>query len=266
MIKEIDELNKKSSFSFADLVKIMKVLRSENGCPWDREQTHESIRKNFIEETYEVCEAIDKKDSELLCEELGDVLMQVVFHAALAAEEGAFTEDDVINGVCRKLIRRHPHVFGDATAETSAGVLKLWDAVKTKEKSEAGVSASMARVPRQLPALMRAQKLQSKAKKLGYDFANLTEAADKLSEEKAELFEAISKDSPTLREEVGDLIFSAVNVARLLDLDAEECLTASADKFQARITAIEEQAVAEGVDLKALSAEERDARWERVKE
>ena len=176
----------KAEYGFEDLLRIMDILRGEGGCPWDREQTHESIRKNFIEEVYEACEAIDLKDNTLLCEELGDVLLQVVFHADMAEDEGAFDINDVCDGVCRKLILRHPHIFGDTKAGTSAEVLDNWEAIKRIEKGQKTYSDSIRQVAKSLPALMYAEKVQKKAKKAGFDWPDISGALDKIDEEKAE--------------------------------------------------------------------------------
>ena len=207
----------KSNYNFYDLVKIMSLLRSPEGCPWDREQTHKSIRRDFLEECYEAIEAIDTDDRDLLLEELGDVLLQVVFHAEIEAEKNSFTADDVCDGICKKLIIRHPHVFGDVTAEDSEAVLKNWDAIKMQTKSQKSNSEVMHSVSVALPALIRADKVQNKARKIGFDFPDVNAALDKLSEEVSELKEAILKNqSDSIQAELGDVLFSAVNVGRLL--------------------------------------------------
>ncbi len=257
----------KQKYSVDDLVEIMRILRSENGCPWDREQTHESIRKNFIEETYEAIEAINKKDSHLLCEELGDVLMQVVFHAQMEAEKQVFDFSDVADGVCQKLIERHPHVFGDTAVDSSDDVLRNWDKIKSESKQRKTVTDKMDSVPRELPALMRADKIQRQAAKVGFDWDKLEDAAQKLTEEQAELTAAVqANDRENMLEELGDLLFSAVNVARKLDIDPEEALTAATDKFQSRFTAVEALANQRGIVMSESALSTLDRLWDEVKE
>lgn len=257
----------KQKYTVEDLVAIMRVLRSENGCPWDKEQTHESIRKNFIEETYEAVEAIDRKDSHLLCEELGDVLMQVVFHAQIEAEKQVFDFSDVADGVCKKLIERHPHVFGDVHVDTADEVLVNWDAIKSASKQRNTVTDKMLAVPRQLPALMRAEKIQGRASKVGFDWDSVDGAFAKLAEESAELKSAASEaDKPHIEEELGDLLFSAVNVARFLKVDPEEALTRATDKFQNRFSVVETLAAERGIDIQSASLETLDRLWDEAKE
>ncbi len=264
--KSINKYVSEEKFGFEDLVAIMSLLRSEEGCPWDREQNHASIRQNLIEECYEAIEAIDRKDDALLCEEIGDVLMQVVFHAEIAKSEKSFDISDVCDGVCRKLIHRHPHVFGDTVAATSGEVLRNWDEIKKKDKAISSGSSVMNTVSRSLPALMRAEKVQKKAKHEGFDFKDASEASAKLSEELSEFSEAVSKgDKAEIKEELGDLIFSAVNVARLSGVSAEEALTFSTDKFVERYEKCEKLASSEGKTFSALSMKEKDEYWERVK-
>ena len=188
----IQDFQFKQKYNVEDLVEIMRILRSENGCPWDREQTHESIRKNFIEETYEVIEAINKADSHLLCEELGDVLMQVVFHAQMEAEKQVFDFSDVADGVCKKLIERHPHVFGDVEVQSADDVLVNWDKIKSAKKQRKTTADKMQSVPRELPALMRADKIQSQAAKVGFDWDTPDGALQKIPEETTELLQAVS--------------------------------------------------------------------------
>ena len=249
-----------------DLVSIMRLLREPGGCPWDAEQTHESIKKNLIEETYEVIEAINKKDSVLLCEELGDLLMQVVFHAQMEAELGSFNIGNVTDGVCKKLIERHPHVFGDIKVRSSDEVLTNWDSIKRKSKGQKSSGEAMQSVPRELPALMRATKIQKKAASCGFDWQEIDGALDKLREEIDELSAAISKqDSANAFEELGDVLFSAVNVSRFLRCDAEEALTAANDKFMSRFISVEQLAKEKGVELNMLSLEELDKLWDTAK-
>lgn len=256
----------KNSYTVQDLVDIMRLLRLPGGCPWDAEQTHESIKKNLIEETYEVIEAINKKDSDLLCEELGDLLMQVVFHAQMENELGVFDFDSVADGVCKKLIERHPHVFGEVTVSGVDDVLTNWDDIKRKTKGQKNTTESMLSVPRELPALMRATKLQKKAADVGFDWSDVSGALDKLEEEIKELRQAVeNNDRANMSEELGDVLFSAVNVSRFIKSDAEEALTAASDKFLSRFTVVEKLAQERGMDMRSESLEELDKLWDEAK-
>ena len=227
----------KSQYTCADLTDIVRLLRSPGGCPWDREQTHKSIRRDLLEEAYEVAEAIDQESPEHLREELGDLLLQVVFHAVLAQEEGLFDLDDVAGGICKKLIYRHPHVFGDVTVDS---------------------------VARSLPALWRAEKVQKKAAKVGFDWPDVSGALDKVFEEAGELRDAMAGNG-NAEEEFGDLLFAAVNVGRFLKLDPEASLTAATDKFAARFRRVEDAARAEGKKLEDMTLAEMDALWDKSK-
>ena len=256
----------KEKYGIEDFIEIMRILRAPGGCPWDREQNHESIKKNLIEETYEVIEAINKKDVPLLREELGDLLMQVVFHTIMEEEKGNFGFDDVTDEVSKKLIIRHPHVFGDVQADTVDKVLSNWDAIKNSTKGRKTTSESMISVPRELPALMRAAKLQKKAADVGFDWNDVSGALDKIYEEADELKAAVeSGNAQAINEEFGDLLFSAVNVSRFLKIDAEESLTAASDKFLDRFSKVEAEAQSRGIDMKTASLEELDAIWNEVK-
>ncbi len=262
----MENFNFKDKYGFEDLCRIMTVLRSPGGCPWDREQTHASIKKSFIEETYEVIEAINKDDKTLLCEELGDVLLQVVFHAEMEREVGSFNIDDVCDGICKKLIERHPHVFACESAETSKDVLEKWDVIKRRTKGQETQGASMQAVPIELPALMRAQKLQSKAKKAGFDWEKADGAFDALKSEIKELEEAYaSGNREEIEDEFGDVLFSAVNVSRFLDVDSEEALTASSNKFLRRYLIVEKLALERGIDMKQTPIDELDKLWDEAK-
>ena len=256
----------KETYTISDLLEIMRLLRAPDGCPWDRVQTHESIRQNFIEETYEVVEAIDKADYALMREELGDVLMQVIFHSIMEEETGRFTFDDVCDEVCKKLILRHPHVFGTVDAETPEEVLRNWDAIKMQSKSQEKVADSVDDVARSLPALMRAQKVQKRSAKSGMDFADAAQAASKVPEELSELMEAIpTGNRDKLVEELGDLLFSVVNVARFVGVDAELALSKSTDKFSLRFRKVEQLAAERGIDMKTAPDSLIDSLWEEVK-
>ena len=256
----------KNNYDMNDLIEIMRILREPGGCPWDAEQTHVSIKKNLIEETYEVIEAINKDDKDLMCEELGDLLMQVVFHAQMETEKGTFGFDDVADGICKKLIERHPHVFGQVSISGVDDVLTNWDAIKRKTKGQKTTTDSMNSVPRELPALMRATKLQKKAADVGFDWNDVSGALDKLEEEISELRQAIdNNDRANMTEELGDVLFSAVNVSRFIKADAEEALTAASDKFLARFTKVEELASERNIDMKATGIDELDRLWDDAK-
>ena len=210
-------LLQKSSYTVQDLLDIMALLRSPNGCPWDKEQTHATIRNNLIEETYEVVDAIDRQDLDALKEELGDLLLQVVFHTRMEEEQGNFDFDAVCDGICKKLILRHPHIFADTKVSGTGQVLENWDAIKKKEKGYQSVTQTLTSVPSALPALMRSEKVQGRAAKAGFDYTTLAMAFAQLKEEIAELEQAMSQEDLTsCQEELGDVLFSAVNVARFL--------------------------------------------------
>ncbi len=251
--KKIEELLAKDSYDFDDLCDVVRVLRSDIGCPWDREQDHKSIRNDFIEETYEVIEAIDNDDKVLLREELGDVMLQVVFHACIEEEQGEFDIHGVSNDICKKLIHRHPHVFGDVSADTSEKVLANWDKIKNEEKSRNTVYSSMKSIPPMLPSLMRARKIGARAAKVGFDFADAQDAFSKIEEETLELKNALgTKDA---FEELGDLLFSVANVARMLGINPEEALNYSNNKFICRFGSLEQKITADGKNIKDLDAE-----------
>ena len=262
----IENFEFKDRYSCEDLVRIVTILRAPGGCPWDREQTHESIRKNFIEETYEVVEAIDMKNPAMLREELGDVLLQIMLHAEMEREKGVFDFNDVCNEICQKLIIRHPHVFGDVTVSSSAEVLTNWDAIKAETKKQKTVTESILSIPRQFPALMRAQKTQHKAAKAGFDWADISGAIEKIYEETAEVKAALAGGDPqTVADELGDLLFAAVNVCRFAHTDAEEALTGATDKFTERFRLVEDYARAEGKPINAYDEAALDVFWERAK-
>ena len=225
-------------YDLDDLRRIMTLLRSPEGCPWDREQTHQSIRRDMLEEAYEVAEAIDNHDPIGLKEELGDVLFQVVFHARMAEEQGQFTFDDVVDGVAQKMVYRHPHVFGTAHADSTDQALTTWDAQKQEEKGQKTVGDALDGVARSLPALMRAEKIQKKAQKAGFDWDNIDPVLDKISEETAELRTAIREQS-NVEEELGDLLFAVVKAGRFLGLDSELVLHAACEKFIRRFRRVE---------------------------
>lgn len=254
----------KDSYDVRDLEEIVRILRAPGGCPWDAEQTHESIRRNFLEEAYEVAEAIDQQSTEHLQEELGDVLLQVVFHTSIEEEEGRFNLDDVANGVCQKLIFRHPHVFGDVTVSSTGEILANWEELKKKEKGQATQADAVDAVARSLPALWRAEKVQKKAAKVGFDWDIVDGAVDKLSEELDEVKQAINGHGDPA-EELGDLLFAAVNVARFLKVDPEDALQAACDKFAARFRRVEEAVTAQGKQMEEMSLTELDDIWNAIK-
>lgn len=247
-----------------DLQELIAILRAPGGCPWDAEQTHESIRRNFLEEAYEAVEAIDEKSTEHLKEELGDVLMQVVFHAGIEEDAGRFNLDDVADGVCRKMILRHPHVFGDVSVSGSDEVLKNWDEIKRAEKSQDTVTDSIRSVAKSLPALWRAEKVQKKAAKVGFDWPDVWGAMDKLAEELAEVSDAVNGEGD-IEEEIGDLLFSVVNVARFAGVDPEVALGKACDKFTNRFSYVESAASAQGKALADMTLAEMDALYEESK-
>ncbi|MBR3766873.1 MAG: nucleoside triphosphate pyrophosphohydrolase [Clostridia bacterium] len=262
----VSDFQFKDRYSCEDLVNIVAILRAPGGCPWDAEQSHESIRRDFIEETYEVIEAINKKNPEMLREELGDVLLQVVFHTLIETEKGVFTFDDVCDEICKKLIIRHPHVFGDVNVASTEEVLTNWDAIKMSTKQQKNTTEAMLSVPREFPALMRAAKIQKKASKAGFDWKDIKGTLDKVKEETAEVEEAIScGDSELLKEEIGDLLFAVVNVSRFSGVDPEEALTVASDKFLDRFSLVEKMASEQGIDIKTADVEKFDELWEKAK-
>lgn len=247
------------------LVEIMRLLRGESGCPWDREQTLETLKQYLQEESCEVLDAIDSGDRKLLEEELGDLLLQVVFQAQICAEEGSFTFDDVATHISDKLVRRHPHIFGDVQAEDAETVKRNWDAIKRDEKA-GEVRSAVDGVPRHFPALHKADKIQRKAAKVGFDWDDVHDVVAKLDEELAEIKEALAQGhADRIREEIGDLLFATVNLSRFLGHHAEEVLDETVAKFVRRFKAIEERVHAGGGKMTDCSLAELDAIWEEVK-
>lgn len=262
----IDNFTIKDRYTVSDLVEIVHILRQPGGCPWDIEQTHESIKKDLIEETYEVVEAINKKSPEKLREELGDVLLQVVFHSEIETEKNVFDFDDVADEICKKLIVRHPHVFGDVKADTSDEVLKNWDAIKMETKHQKTATETILDVPREFPALMRAQKVQKKAAKVGFDWENVSGALEKIGEETEEVKTALTSGIPErMLDELGDLLFSVVNVCRFAHVDAEEALTHTTDKFTERFSYVEKRATENGKSMTDYTLDELDGFWNEAK-
>ncbi len=256
----------KEKYTYDDLLEIMRLLRSENGCPWDREQNHESLKKYLIEETYEVLEAIDLKDKDKLCEELGDVLLQVVFHAQVAQEEKNFNMEDIIIRICKKLVLRHPHVFGEVKADTPDEVLVNWEAIKKKEKGLESQTSVLKDVPKNLPALMRSYKVQQKAAQVGFDWDNIDDVFKKIYEEIEELKDVYkSNNVERITEEMGDTFFSLVNLSRFLDVSPELALSGTTNKFIRRFEYIEKESSKSGKKLEDMTLKEMDMLWEKAK-
>lgn len=249
-----------------NLRKLIALLRSPEGCPWDKEQSHASIRRNFIEEVYEACEAIDTGDVALLQEELGDVLTQVIFHAQIEEELGNFTLDDVARETCRKLVSRHPHIFADQTAKDATEVMSHWEDIKRKEKGQATVTESMQAIAKSLPATWRAEKVQAKAAKVGFDFPTLNAALEKLQEEVSETKVALTLSKSELQAELGDVLFAAINLARIADIDPETALNQSTDKFTKRFAYLETQIRNKGQKIESLSLDEMETIYQESKQ
>ena len=250
---------------FLELLRMMARLRGPGGCPWDREQTRASLRPFLVEETYEVLDALDTGDPARIREELGDLLFQVVFHTEIAQERREFAMADLLEVLVTKMIRRHPHVFGDRPVGSAAEALAQWEAIKDTEHGGSPRS-TLAGVPRALPGLLRAQRVQHKAGRVGFDWPDAAGALEKVREELGEVTDALQRgDRAALREEVGDLLFSVVNVARLADVDPEDALQATVDRFSRRFASMEDAARREGRDLATLSFDEWDRLWSRAK-
>lgn len=250
--------------NFRKLLDIMASLRAENGCPWDREQTHESLKPFLVEEAYEVLEAIDEGDPLKIKEELGDLLFQIVFHAQLGKERGEFDMDSIIDGISRKMVSRHPHVFGDAQCATSEEVRAQWD---ERKKEEGKLQESLLEgVPTGLPSLLRAQRLQARAARVGFDWARVEEVLGKLEEELGEFRDALgSGDKARIEEELGDVLFVLVNVSRFVEVSPEDALRKTIHKFISRFRYIERKAAEAGKSLHAMTLEEMDVLWEEAK-
>ncbi len=251
---------------FQDLLDIIETLRNPGGCPWDREQTHESLKSALLEECYEVIDAIENKDEDALIEELGDVLLQVVFHASIGKEDGYFDIMDVIGGISNKMINRHPHVFGNEEVNTSEQVLVNWDEIKKEEKGIKTLTEEMQNIAKSLPATTRAYKVQKKAKKVGFDWDDVNCAMDKVKEELNEIKEVYNcEDKSIIEGEVGDLLFACINVARFLEVDGELALDKTIKKFIKRFSYIENEAIKNNKNLKDMTLEEMDKLWEEAK-
>lgn len=261
---QVQSYVQKERYTVNDLLDIVRLLREPGGCPWDREQTSKTICKNFIEEAYEAVDAIEQNDMGLLCEELGDVLLQVVLHAQIKREEAAFSFEDVCDGLCRKLIYRHPHVFLQEEANSSQQALQSWEKLKNAEKGRDSAATRLDSVPLAFPAAMRAQKTQKRAADYGFCYDDANAAMQDLKAEMDELQEAMQA-SKGMKEEIGDVLFSAVNVARMLDIDAEEALQDSTKKFARRVKAVEQMANDSGKTLADASAQMLERWWSEAK-
>ncbi len=257
----------KSGKAIERLLEVMRTLRAPDGCPWDREQTNESLKSDLIEEAYEVIDAIESGNLSHLEEELGDLLLQVVFHSQICSEDGHFEFHDVANGISDKLVRRHPHVFGKVQVSGSGEVLENWDAIKKAEKKEGDTPASIVSgIPKHLPALQKAHQIQKRAARAGFDWDNIDDVFDKLHEEIEEVKEAIKRDhDPDIRDELGDLLFSVVNVSRFLGHNPEELLNHNIKKFVRRFQAVEEKVHVTGRAFKDFTLEELDVFWDEAK-
>ena len=252
----------KESYDLRDFVALVSYLRSPNGCPWDQVQTHESIRRNFLEETYEACEAIDAGDLVHMREELGDVLMQVLFHTDIEREAGHFDIDDVADAACKKLVYRHPHVFRRDDPDTPD-----WDTMKQRERAQTTTAEAMDSVARSLPALWRCDKIQAKAAKTGFEWPDVHAALDKVDEETRELCAAVaSGDTEAIGDELGDLLFAAVKVARFAGIDPEQAAHAACEKFIRRFSAMETAAANDGTALEQCTLEQMLSLWQQAKQ
>ena len=256
-------MKEQKAAGWLELTEIMRRLRGENGCPWDKEQTHKSLKRYLLEESYEVLDAIDAADDAALCDELGDVLLQVVFHAQIAAEQGRFTVEDVLAAVNGKMRRRHPHVFGEGSAANAAAVLTQWEAIKAGEKSADGAKRQVMKLNYNLPALLLAQKVQDKAARVGFDWPDISGPWHKVYEELEELKQA--GDSERQADELGDVIFALVNLARFMNFDAEDSLRHTIKKFVERFNYIEDSLAASDRAWQATTLEELDVLWEEAK-
>ena len=248
------EFVQKDHYDLQDLLHVVQILRSPQGCPWDREQTHESIRMSFVEETYEVLDAIDHRDAPLLCEELGDVLLHVVMHAQMEAEQGSFSFDEVCDGICKKMISRHPHVFSDAEKLSSTEVNKAWDLLKNKEKDRSTAQADLESVPACLPALMRAGKTQKRAARYGVGSREPAAVQAQLEQAVQALCRGAAAE-PVSGQAVGELLFQTVALARVAGIDPEDALNRATDQFTARVAACEAKAAQEGKQLAEVWAQ-----------
>lgn len=274
MYERLKRTSESTSDAVERLTEIMQVLRGPDGCPWDREQTHESLIRGMIEEAYEVVEAIENSHADNLKEELGDVLLQIVMHADIASENGLFSLKEIADAASEKMLRRHPHVFGEKSAQTlkTSGISvdnvhELWENVKQGERGETSYTEEMKRIPRHLPALLRSEKIQVKARGAGFDWDDVSGAFQKIGEEIEELEEArLEQNAEHIRHEVGDVLFAAVNIARFLNVDPEEALNAASERFILRFSSVEDEASLASRALESMSLDELNQLWELAKE
>ncbi|MTI83321.1 MAG: nucleoside triphosphate pyrophosphohydrolase [Firmicutes bacterium] len=263
----LQDNNGRTSFPLDPIVEVMAKLRAQDGCPWDREQDHQSLTPYLLEETYEVLDALEQGDMYKFCEELGDLLLQIVFHAQIASENGYFTINDVVTSITEKMIRRHPHVFGDVTVENSSQVLDNWEKIKQGEKDGGDRAKSVLdNIPRGLPALLRASKVQEKAARVGFDWPDYRGPWDKINEEQDELLAACRTGNRELiQHELGDLLFSVVNFSRFFQVNGEVALNGTVEKFVRRFQYIERAVREKGEKIEECSLEKLDSLWEKAK-
>ncbi|MBI5185082.1 MAG: nucleoside triphosphate pyrophosphohydrolase [Nitrospinae bacterium] len=257
----------KNKKTLEDLIALAARLRGDKGCQWDKEQTRESIKPYLVEETYEVLEAIDHKDPEKIKEELGDLLFQIIFHARISEERGEFGIYDVIGGICSKLVRRHPHVFEDAKVKGTKDILRQWEEIKRSEREDKHKNKALHGVPPHLPGLVRAQRLQEKAARAGFNWDDANEILAKIQEEMEELLKALNQGDPAaIQNEIGDLLFAVVNFSRFMGVHAEEALKTTIKRFISRFEYMEEKIISGGRELKNVSLKEMDRYWDEAKE
>ena len=265
-IENIDKITEKSSYDIQDLVNIMKILRSENGCSWDREQTHKSLKKGVLEEAYEVVDAAEQDDTNGLKEELGDLMMLIVLNSCIAEENGNFNFDDICDGVSKKMILRHPHVFKNLKVSGTDEILENWDRIKRQEKKQTSYTDTLLAVPKALPALIKAEKVQCRAKKAGFDWDEVNGALDKVLEEANEVaVEVKNGNTQNASMELGDLLFAIVNLSRFINTNPEEALNNATTKFINRFSKVEKKAIEKGIIMEKASLEELDLLWDEVK-
>ena len=265
-IENIDKITEKSSYDIQDLVNIMKILRSENGCSWDREQTHKSLKKGVLEEAYEVVDAAEQDDTNGLKEELGDLMMLIVLNSCIAEENGNFNFDDICDGVSKKMILRHPHVFKNLKVSGTDEILENWDRIKRQEKKQTSYTDTLLAVPKALPALIKAEKVQRRAKKAGFDWDEVNGALDKVLEEANEVaVEVKNGNTQNASMELGDLLFAIVNLSRFINTNPEEALNNATTKFIKRFSKVEKKAIEKGIIMEKASLEELDLLWDEVK-
>lgn len=265
-IGNIGNLTEKSRYSLKDLLNIMTILRSDNGCPWDKEQTHSSLKQSLLEESYEAVDAADNNDLIGLKEELGDILMLVALHSTIAKENNSFSFDDICDGICRKMILRHPHVFNNVKVNSTKEVLNNWEQIKKQEKKQTSHTDTLLAVPKALPALTKASKVQKRASTAGFDWDNIEGALQKVYEEADEVAKEIKKgNSKNASLELGDLLFAVVNLSRFLNQNPEDALNNATTKFINRFSKVEQKAIEKNINMQTASLQTLDLLWEEVK-